>query len=40
MPAPVAPKIRKPSSPSIATSAKSQEDDDSRAAVSKASNCR
>ncbi len=38
--APVASKIRKPSSPSIATSAKSQGDDDSRAAVSKASNCR
>jgi hypothetical protein len=40
MSAPVASKIRRPSSPSIATSAKSHGDDDWRAAVSKASNCR
>jgi hypothetical protein len=36
----VASKIRKPSSPSIATSAKSCRLPDSRAAVSRASNCR
>ena len=40
MSAPVASKIRKPSSPSMATSAKSHGFDDSRAAVSRASNCR
>ena len=40
MSAPVASKIRKPSSPSIAISAKSHGLDDSRAAVSRASNCR
>jgi hypothetical protein len=36
----VASKIRKPSRPSMATSAKSEEFGDSRAAVSRASNCR
>ncbi|MEU6746694.1 hypothetical protein ABZ914_10770 [Spirillospora sp. NPDC046719] len=36
----MASKIRNPSSPSIATSAKSMEWDDARAADSKASNCR
>ena len=40
MSAPVASKIRRPSSPSIATSAKSHGFSDSRAAVSRASNCR
>jgi hypothetical protein len=40
MSAPVASKIRRPSSPSIATSAKSQVFVDSRAAVRSASNCR
>jgi hypothetical protein len=38
--APVASNIRRPSSPSIATSAKSCGFDDSRAAVSRASKCR
>jgi hypothetical protein len=37
---PVASKIRKPSSPSMATNAKSHRSCDSRAAVSSASNCR
>ena len=36
----VASKIRKPSSPSMATSAKSQWSGDWRAAVSRASNCK
>jgi hypothetical protein len=40
MSAPVASKIRKPSSPGMATSAKSYGFADSRAAVSRASNCR
>ena len=40
MSAPVASKIRKPSSPSMATSAKSHRFVDSRAAVGSASNCR
>jgi hypothetical protein len=40
MSAPVAPKIRRPSSPSMATSAKSHGLADSRAAVSRASDCR
>jgi uncharacterized glyoxalase superfamily protein PhnB len=40
MPAPVASTIRKPSSPSMATSAKSHGFAEFRAAVSRASNCR
>jgi hypothetical protein len=40
MSAPLASKIRRPRSPSIATSAKSQVFGDSRAAVRSASNCR